>query len=462
MATEKEADVSIPQKSINLKNKILGGIIGLCVADALGVPVEFTNRESLKGNPVTDMRGYGTYNQPPGTWSDDTSMTLCLLDSLKNGLDYADIMRKFLLWIKKAEYSPHGKVFDVGITTRSALARFASGTEPLECGGISERDNGNGSLMRILPLAFYLCSSYGNNFADNDEAFRIIHDVSSLTHAHKRSHIACGIYLSVAVSLFDAADLKSEAYSGIRDAKKWYGCKDEYIDELKHYNRIFDDDFMDLPKEAIKSGGYVVDTLESALWCLLNTDSYESCVLKAVNLGGDTDTVAAVAGGLAGICYGYEAIPQKWLGQIARLEYIKELCGKLYEHYFTMEFPDDAVIMAIEPSRDFTPSDIRKRLENNNTELELATVHAEVNNKTGWLMHELDELEEPELSKSKAIFDEWWGLYKELVGRITDILKKENDSRIANHKITDRGLYYVVKPLMERNGFRDGAGWWVK
>lgn len=309
-----------------LKEKILGAVIGLCVADALGVPVEFTSRESLEYSPVTDMRGYGTYSQPPGTWSDDTSMTLCLLDSLKNGLDYADIMRKFLSWTKKGEYTPYGKVFDVGISTRRALARFARGAEPLECGGIFEHDNGNGSLMRILPLAFYLYASYGRNFAAGGEAFQIIHDTSSLTHAHQRSHIACGIYLSVAVSLFEAPDLAGGIYSGIRDAKKHYENSGGYTGELKHYNRIFGGDFMDLPGETIKSGGYVVETLEAALWCLLNSDSYESCVLKAVNLGEDTDTVAAVAGGLAGIYYGYEAIPEKWISQIARLDYIKGLC----------------------------------------------------------------------------------------------------------------------------------------
>ncbi|MCL2812972.1 MAG: ADP-ribosylglycohydrolase family protein [Oscillospiraceae bacterium] len=304
----------------------MGAVIGLCVADALGVPVEFTSREALEYSPVTDMRGYGTYSQPPGTWSDDTTMTLCLLDSLKNGLDYADIMRKFISWTKKGEYTPYGKVFDVGINTRRALARFARGAEPLECGGIFEHDNGNGSLMRILPLAFYLYASYGADFTAGDEAFQIIHDVSSLTHAHQRSHIACGIYLSIATSLFEAPDLKSGIYSGIREAKRHYENRDGYADELKHYNRIFDDDFMNLPNEAIKSGGYVVDTLEAALWCLLNSDSYENCVLKAVNLGEDTDTVAAVAGGLAGIYYGYDAIPEKWISQIARLEYIKGLC----------------------------------------------------------------------------------------------------------------------------------------
>jgi ADP-ribosylglycohydrolase len=310
-----------------MEDKILGGIIGLCVADALGVPVEFMNRESLILNPVTDMRGYGTHNQPPGTWSDDTSMTLCLLDSLANGLDYSNIMQKFLLWYNNAEYTPHGEVFDMGTATRKALTRFAQGTPALHCGGASEHDNGNGALMRILPLAFYLRSKYGDSYTDNNETFDIVHNVSSLTHAHKRSLTACGIYLSVAECLFDTNDLKNGIYTGISKAKRYYESRDEYAGELLYYKRIFKDDFINLQQEEIKSSGYVVDTLEAALWCLLNTHSYESCVLKAVNLGEDTDTVAAVAGGLAGIHYGISAIPEKWLSRIPRLEYIKQLCS---------------------------------------------------------------------------------------------------------------------------------------
>jgi len=126
-----------------LKETILGGILGLCVGDAVGVPVEFTSREQLKLEPVVGMRGHGTHDQPPGTWSDDTSLTLCLLDSLANGLDYDDIMQKFLSWADNADYTAHGAVFDMGIATRQALIRFAKGTEPLKCGGISEFDNGN-------------------------------------------------------------------------------------------------------------------------------------------------------------------------------------------------------------------------------------------------------------------------------------------------------------------------------
>ncbi|MDR2570053.1 MAG: ADP-ribosylglycohydrolase family protein [Oscillospiraceae bacterium] len=310
-----------------MKDKIFSGIIGLCVGDALGVPVEFESRESLMNNPVTDMRGYGTYNMPPGTWSDDTSLTLCLVDSLSNGLDYTDIMSKSLAWIDNAEYTSHGEVFDIGIATQKALSRFADGVEPLLCGGISEKDNGNGSLMRILPLLFYLKSQYGDSFTDSDDAFDIIHDVSALTHAHKRSQMACGIYLSVADEL---SRVNGGIEHGIWKARKHYESKGDFAEELKNFRRLFDREFKILPKQEIKSSGYVVDTLEAALWCLLNTDSYESCVLKAVNLGEDTDTVAAVAGGLAGILYGYESIPEKWLDQITRLGYIKELCETLY------------------------------------------------------------------------------------------------------------------------------------
>jgi ADP-ribosylglycohydrolase len=149
---------------------ITGGIYGLCVGDALGVPVEFAARDELEKDPVTDMRGYGTYNMPPGTWSDDTSLTLCLLESLAQGLDYADIMQRFYSWLFESAYTPHGHTFDCGKTTMEAIYRFARGTEPVLCGGAAETDNGNGSLMRILPLAFYLVSLYGLAFTENDEA----------------------------------------------------------------------------------------------------------------------------------------------------------------------------------------------------------------------------------------------------------------------------------------------------
>ena len=309
-----------------MNNKIHSGIIGLAVADALGVPVEFKTRSYLERNPVTDMIGYGTYNQPSGTWSDDTSLALCLLDSLQNGLDYTDIMQKFLSWYKDAKYTPHGKVFDVGMTTSDAISRFASGVPALECGGKYDEDNGNGSLMRILPLAFYLKTKYRENYTENVEVYQIIHNVSSLTHAHPKSLIACGIYLTVADNLFNAKDLNEGIYKGLLKADEFYK-NSPFSRNLKHFYKLYNLDFETLSEEHIDSGGYVIGTLEAALWCLLNTDSYEKCVLKAVNLGNDTDTVAAVAGGLAGLFYGYDSIPKEWINKIANLDFITQLCS---------------------------------------------------------------------------------------------------------------------------------------
>ena len=311
-------------------NYVLDGIMGLCVADALGVPVEFEDRDSLLKNPVVDMRAYGTYNQPAGTWSDDSSMSLCHVDSLSKGLDYNDIMVKFSNWINNGEYTPHGEVFDIGVGTRKALFRFLEGISPLECGGKSEWDNGNGSLMRILPILFYLRTAYGTDFLDNDESFEVIHNVSALTHGHKRSLMSCGIYISVAAMLFDEMDIKTAVELGIYKAMEYYRRQDNFASELEHFNSLERKDFINLPVEKIKSSGYVIDTLEAAIWCLLNTTDYKACVLMAVNLGNDTDTVAAVAGGLAGLKYGYQNIPKDWIDVIVNRKYIEDLCNELY------------------------------------------------------------------------------------------------------------------------------------
>lgn len=313
-----------------MKNIIIDGIMGLCVADALGVPVEFIDRETLRNNPVDGMRSYGTHNQPAGTWSDDTSMALCLIDSLADGLNYGDIMAKFSKWIYYGEYTPYGEVFDVGISTGKALSRFSGGTAPLKCGGVTEHDNGNGSLMRILPILFYLQANYGKEITEYEEAMKTIHNVSALTHAHKRSKIACGVYCSIAAMLLGNMGLSTAVSLGINRAFEFYKRHDEHNEELHHYERLIRKSFPSTPEEEIKSSGYVVDTLEAAIWCLLNTDNYKDCVLMAVNLGEDTDTVAAVVGGLAGLYYGYDSIPQEWLSVIVKRDYVVSLCNQLY------------------------------------------------------------------------------------------------------------------------------------
>ena len=285
--------------------KFYDAIIGLVVGDALGVPFEFHKRDTFK---AVDMVGYGTYDQPPGTWSDDSSLTLATVESIvrMGKIDPDDIMHNFYQWLFFGEFTPFGKVFDVGNTTRMAIQRYRyEGEKPINCGGSSLMDNGNGSLMRILPLAF------------TSHSYQDIENVSSLTHSHHISKNVCNLYDDIARYLLKGNDKNT----AVRKAT-FLTC--QYYTEFQRIWRI-----ADYPREEIKSTGYVVDSLEAALWCFLNSDSYKECVLKAVNLGDDTDTIAAIAGGLAGIYYGIggeKGIPEEWIEQIKRLDYIKDLC----------------------------------------------------------------------------------------------------------------------------------------
>lgn len=298
---------------------VKGAILGLAVADALGVPVEFETREALQMHPVKDMLGYGSHAVPAGSWSDDTSMALCTLNSIvKNGeIDLEDNISEFIKWAEDGYMTPYGEMFDIGRTTLTALRDFSINKDVYTCGGKAYFDNGNGSLMRIIPVSLF------NHFtnASTKDAITNIHTVSALTHAHECSLIACGIYDFVVKELINSPE-KESVKSALNKAEKYYAD----FEEVQHYKRLFDDEFINTEVSLIKSSGYVVDTLEAAIWCLLNTDSYKECVLKAVNLGEDTDTVAAVAGGLAGILYGYDSIPQAWIDTIAKNEMISDLC----------------------------------------------------------------------------------------------------------------------------------------
>nr|WP_243764125.1 ADP-ribosylglycohydrolase family protein [Bittarella massiliensis (ex Durand et al. 2017)] len=303
----------------------MGGILGFVVGDALGVPVEFESRDALRQKPVVGMRGYGSHGQPAGTWSDDSSMTLCAVQSLTHGLDCDDMMGYFFRWANEAYMTPWGEVFDMGKTTREALGRYAGGTAPLDCGAVSEWENGNGLLMRILPLALYLYRLYAPAPMNWDDVLPVIHNVSKLTHAHPISLIACGLYCCIAYQLLSGAALNEGIWEGITCMKTRYSRYPEYAAWLDRFSRVDADILLSLTEDAIESDGYVLHTLEAVLWCLLHTNSYRDCVLKAVNLGSDTDTVAAIAGGLAGIFYGEDAIPREWLDVLVKLEAIRAL-----------------------------------------------------------------------------------------------------------------------------------------
>ncbi len=290
--------------------KVKDGICGLLIGDALGVPVEFRYRDELEKNPVTDMRGYGTYNMPKGTWSDDTSMTLATMASIieKKTIDYWDILNEFWLFAYEGKYCQE-RCFDYGITTINAIDRFDSGTPPLQCGLDGERDNGNGSLMRILPLAFI-----------PDITYEEIENVSALTHAHPRSKIACVLYIEMAKSMLENnLEISEHIFNACDKIKKYY----EGSSELEHFKRIFENDL-----DEVDAKGYVISTFESVVHCLLTTSSYREAVLKAVNLGRDTDTVGAICGGLAGLYYGFDEIPAEWLDEVSQIDYVYDLCDE--------------------------------------------------------------------------------------------------------------------------------------
>lgn len=305
------------------------GMLGLIVGDALGVPVEFMSRTELMKNPVTGMREYGTHHQPMGTWSDDSSMALAELDSIRTvgTIDYTDMMERFSRWCMYGEYTPFGEVFDIGIATSRALMNYAKGIAPLESGGKTEWDNGNGSLMRILPVCLYLFERQKKVCTSENESIYMIHAVSALTHAHVRSQMACGIYyFLVKAILEEEGSLENRLQKGMDRAYQYYRQDLSNHRELENYKRLADlSEFKENPKEGIKSSGYVVDTLEAAVWCLLHSHSYKETVLMAVNLGEDTDTVGAVAGGLAGLYYKEEGIPQEWTQVLQRREWIEEV-----------------------------------------------------------------------------------------------------------------------------------------
>lgn len=305
-------------------------VFGHAVADALGVPVEFASREELDEDPVTGMEGGGTYGLPAGCWSDDTSMSLATLNSLASGrLDYEDVMRGFCKWYYDGAYTPMGEVFDVGCTCANAIEKFFEGKMPVwACGETGERSNGNGSLMRIYPFVLF------GEYADCKEDFiEMIHLASSLTHAHRRSLVGCGIYGFVLRGLLKNP-CKKAVFDALDAADRYYAAEEE----RSAYSRIFSEDFPCLAPSEIQSSGYVVHTLEAALWCLLTTDSYAECVLKAVNLGDDSDTVAAVAGALAGALYGLDEIPSEWRNALKKREEIDDLCQRAYQSWCAKPF----------------------------------------------------------------------------------------------------------------------------
>lgn len=304
-------------------------LYGFIVGDAMGVPVEFEDREKLINKPVTSMLGYGSHDVEAGVYSDDTSMTLATMDSIikQNGIiNYNDIADKFCNWVNNNEYTATNKIFDIGMTTKYALIKyFNNKIDATMCGGTNINENGNGSLMRMLPIALYC---FYKNIKDDNEIFTLVKNSSSITHAHDISILGCYIYVRYVISLLETKN-KISSYNFIK--KLDYSM---FIEEVKlEYSRILFSDISTLNINDINSSGYVVNTLEAVFWIILNCSNYNESIIGAINLGGDTDTIGAITGSIAGILYGYDNISKRWISKLKNKDYIDEIIIK-FENTF--------------------------------------------------------------------------------------------------------------------------------
>lgn len=327
------------------------GVMGVLIGDALGNPVQFMSRASVqKRGLVKGMEAGGVFDMPAGSWTDDGSMTLAALDSLiqKGMLDYDDIMERFIRWDSNGEYTPFGKAYDQGMTCLDAIDRYSRIHKWSSCGRTGEHANGNGGLMRIMPVCLYAAMKEKDGTLTEKEAVQAVHNATLLTHNHLRACTASGIYYFMCKEIlklrgfFNAADAEGEknpadANSPVHslrmvlqrgmDAAVSYYRKNNMDDELASYARMKDmESFAKVPADKIRSSGYVVHTLEAAVWVLITANSLEEALLKGVNLGDDADTVGAIAGGLAGLYYGYDSVPDAWKDAMQKRDWLEGMC----------------------------------------------------------------------------------------------------------------------------------------
>ncbi len=299
-----------------LRSRLEGGLWGVLVGDAFGLTFQFTSRLAMELN-------YPKPKEIPmldGLWSDDSSLTLATAQALTEGYTIERIAENFLRWYYEGEFTPRGYAFDLGNTTSRAVERIAEGVPPLEAGGRGEWDNGNGSLMRILPAAYYAYFKLGSL----EERLKLIHEVSMITHAHPRSLIGCGIYSLIIWNILSGIDKLGAYHEAIATAKRFYS-RGPFIREITHYERVLSGRIHEVKRNEIRGSGYVVHTLEASLWAFLRNESFADAIREVVSLGEDADTTGAVTGGLAGTYYGIGAIPEEWFEKIEAREYAGEI-----------------------------------------------------------------------------------------------------------------------------------------
>ncbi len=296
-----------------------GCLLGLAAGDALGTTLEFKSPGSFK--PIDDMVGGGPFRLKPGQWTDDTSMALCLTESLIEcgGFNPADQMERYVRWKYEGHLSSTGHCFDIGITIGSSLRLFEETKKPY-CGSTDPGSAGNGSIMRLAPVPLF----YAKN---PSEAIEKSGDSSRTTHGAKTCLDACrylGGFIAGAVTGADKEELLSKNYCPVPGYWEKYPLTVEI-------DRIARGSFKEKEPPEIKGTGYVVDCLEAALWAFYKSSSFREGALLAVNLGNDADTTGAVYGQIAGAYYGEKDIPENWLSRLSMRELIIDFSQKLFD-----------------------------------------------------------------------------------------------------------------------------------
>lgn len=305
-----------------MTNDLLNGVVGLAVGNAMGVAGQGRSKESLKFAPVLTAKS--------SAWSSSTSLTLCLVESLQCNawnLNYQDIMERFSQWLKNGYLTTDGKAIDIDPTIKHAIENYLQGIALEHCAPRNQWDCGNGSLLHILPITFYLL------FRSNEPAYEAVRNVSALTHAHISCTLGCYLYCILARTIIEQREqallpiiLRIGIKQAISELEVFADIDD--MRELAAYHRIVDESIYKLPLEEIENSGYIVDTLEAALWCLENTKSYRECILWAANIGEDTRGLGAVVGSLAGMYYGIENYPREWVQSLKNSDIIFNICSK--------------------------------------------------------------------------------------------------------------------------------------
>lgn len=296
---------------MDISNRFRGCLLGLAVGDAVGTTVEFKPRGTF--SPLTDMVGGGPFNLKPGAWTDDTSMALCLATSLvyKKGFDPKDQMNRYCNWYEHGYLSSTDRCFDIGVTVRNALQGYLENGEPFS-GSTDPKSAGNGSVMRLAPIPMYY-------FPDRELILQYSAESSKTTHGALECVDACRLL----------GDILYRTLSGAGKQDLLLGS-DVGIIESSSIKKLANGDYFNKTKDAIHGNGYVVTSLEAALWCFWTTDSYQDAILKAANLGEDADTTAAICGQVAGAYYGDIATPERWLAQLVMQKEIEALADRLY------------------------------------------------------------------------------------------------------------------------------------